>query len=76
MAQENPPGFAPFNINCKENSDSIATNILKRGYSITLLNGKTVKSIAQVKSGDLINTIVFEGNIISIVKSTKKTTDQ
>lgn len=52
------------------------TNVLKRGYSITLLNGKAVKTISQVKSGDIINTTVFEGNITSIVNSTNKTTDQ
>jgi len=48
-------------------------NVLKRGYSITLLNSKSVKSIDEVKSGDTITTIVFEGNIKSIVSSTKKT---
>ena len=52
------------------------TNVLKRGYSITLLDGKAVKTIEQIKSGDLINTTVFEGNIISIVNSTNKKTDQ
>jgi exodeoxyribonuclease VII large subunit len=47
-------------------------NVLKRGYSITLLNGKSVKNIIQVKNGDTINTTIFEGNIISIVTSTNK----
>jgi exodeoxyribonuclease VII large subunit len=47
-------------------------NVLKRGYSITLLNGKSVKNISQVKSGDILNTIVHEGNITSIVNSTDK----
>ncbi|MBY0244628.1 MAG: exodeoxyribonuclease VII large subunit [Sphingobacteriaceae bacterium] len=51
-------------------------NVLKRGYSITLLNGKAVKTIAQVKSGDLITTTVFEGEIISVINSTNKTTNQ
>jgi exodeoxyribonuclease VII large subunit len=51
-------------------------NVLKRGYSITLLNGKAVKNISKVISGDTLNTKVFEGNIISIVKSTNKTTEQ
>ena len=45
-------------------------NVLKRGYSITLLNGKAIKNIDQLKSGDTIHTKVFEGNIISIVNST------
>ena len=47
-------------------------NVLKRGYSITLLNGKAVKSFDKVKQGDSLNTIVFEGNILSIVKSSNK----
>ena len=51
-------------------------NVLKRGYSITLLNGKAVKNISQVSSGDTLDTTVFEGSIISIVKSTNKTSNQ
>jgi exodeoxyribonuclease VII large subunit len=47
-------------------------NVLKRGYSITLLNGKSVTDISQVREGDLLNTIVHEGNIVSIVNSTNK----
>ncbi|MDR1582641.1 MAG: exodeoxyribonuclease VII large subunit [Prevotellaceae bacterium] len=47
-------------------------NVLKRGYSITLLNGKSVKNMSQVKDGDVLNTIVHEGNIVSIVNSTHK----
>jgi exodeoxyribonuclease VII large subunit len=47
-------------------------NVLKRGYSITLLNGKSVTDISQVKEGDSLNTIVHEGNIVSIVNSTNK----
>jgi exodeoxyribonuclease VII large subunit len=50
-------------------------NVLKRGYSITLLNGKSVKNISQVQSGDILNTIVHEGNITSIVNSTDKITE-
>ncbi|MDR1595274.1 MAG: exodeoxyribonuclease VII large subunit [Prevotellaceae bacterium] len=47
-------------------------NVLKRGYSITLFNGKSVTGISQVKEGDILNTIVHEGNIVSIVNSTNK----
>jgi exodeoxyribonuclease VII large subunit len=47
-------------------------NVLKRGYSITLLNGKTIKSFEDVKPGDTIHTAIFEGNISSIVQSTNK----
>ena len=47
-------------------------NILRRGFSITLLKGKAIKTADQVKEGDTLNTLVFEGNIISTVKSTGK----
>lgn len=46
-------------------------NVLKRGYSITRLNGKAVKSITNIKNGDTLDSTVFEGNIISVVKSSK-----
>ncbi|HXB44647.1 MAG TPA: exodeoxyribonuclease VII large subunit [Puia sp.] len=46
--------------------------VLKRGYSITLLNGKSVQHINNVQANDIINTIVYGGSINSIVRSTKK----
>lgn len=46
-------------------------NTLKRGYSITLLNGKAVKSIADVKNGDRIETRVYGGSIDSKVTGTQ-----
>lgn len=42
-------------------------NVLKRGYSITLLNGKSVKSTRTLKQGDEIKTLVMEGEITSTV---------
>jgi exodeoxyribonuclease VII large subunit len=47
-------------------------NVLKRGYSITMTNGVSIKSIKQVKENEIIETIVFDGKIDSVVKSTKK----
>jgi exodeoxyribonuclease VII large subunit len=47
-------------------------NVLKRGYSITFLNGKSVKNLKGIKKGDEINTRVFEGIIKSQVVSTEK----
>ncbi len=44
-------------------------NVLKRGYSITFLNGKAVKGIADVKAGDIIESRVIDGVINSEVKS-------
>jgi len=46
-------------------------NILKRGFSITLKNGKAVKSIYDVGPGDSIETLVSDGKINSEVKSAK-----
>lgn len=45
-------------------------NVLKRGFSITQVNGKSVKNALKLKSGDQINTILYEGNIISTVQTT------
>jgi exodeoxyribonuclease VII large subunit len=47
-------------------------NVLKRGYSITRLNGKAVKSIAVLKPHDTLNTVVADGQVISEVKSVKE----
>lgn len=43
-------------------------NTLKRGYSITRINGKTLKSFNEAKSGDIIVTSLDHGEIESIVK--------
>jgi exodeoxyribonuclease VII large subunit len=47
-------------------------NVLKRGYSITLLNGKAVRSYEEVKEGDRLDTVVVDGTIISTVHTIKK----
>ncbi|MCE2615905.1 MAG: exodeoxyribonuclease VII large subunit [Phocaeicola sp.] len=41
--------------------------MLKRGYSITLLNGKVVKDASEVKDGDILETLVMNGKIKSKV---------
>lgn len=38
-------------------------NILKRGYSLTLLNGKILKSVKMVKVGTLLETRMNDGSI-------------
>lgn len=43
-------------------------NVLKRGYSITLLNGKAVTQARQIKSGDILTTRLLKGTIESEVK--------
>jgi exodeoxyribonuclease VII large subunit len=50
------------------------TNVLKRGYSITQLNGKSIRSFDQVKEGDLLNTLLYTGSVHSTVKSAIKPT--
>ncbi len=43
-------------------------NVLKRGYSITYKNGKVLKGSKDILNGDIINTILFDGEISSVVK--------
>lgn len=47
-------------------------NVLKRGYTITLVNGKAVKNIKDVKAADILHTVLIDGSVISEVKSIKK----
>jgi len=49
--------------------------VLQRGFSITLKNGKAVKSIEDIKAGDTLETLVADGTINSEVKSAKKEND-
>ncbi len=46
-------------------------NVMKRGYSFTLVNGKIIVSADQLKTGDTITTHLSEGIIISTVNETK-----
>jgi exodeoxyribonuclease VII large subunit len=43
-------------------------NILKRGYSLTILNGKILKSVEQVKTGDILETRLSNGKVESKVE--------
>lgn len=43
-------------------------NLLNKGYSITYLNGKVVKSVNDIKQGDCLTTKLAEGEVKSIVK--------
>jgi exodeoxyribonuclease VII large subunit len=42
-------------------------NLLRRGYSITLANGKTVRSAQTLEKGQYIETILYDGKLESIV---------
>lgn len=46
--------------------------LLQRGYSITLRQGKVVKSVEQLKNGDDIETRVWGGTIASTIHHVKK----
>jgi len=43
-------------------------NILKRGYSITMKNGKTICCADEVSEGEIITTKLFSGEVKSEVK--------
>jgi exodeoxyribonuclease VII large subunit len=47
-------------------------NVLKRGFSITYLNGKAVKDVAQLEEGAVINTVLFNGTIDSTITKIKE----
>ncbi len=47
-------------------------NILKRGYSLTMINGKIVKSVDQIKSGDKLETHLSDGTVESTVEKVYK----
>jgi exodeoxyribonuclease VII large subunit len=47
-------------------------NVLNRGYSITLVGGKALKSVKEVTGGTVIKTILADGNIISTTQSVNK----
>ena len=42
-------------------------NVLKRGYSITMKDGKAVKNAAELTKGQVIETRFYEGTISSTV---------
>jgi exodeoxyribonuclease VII large subunit len=47
-------------------------NVIKRGYSITLLNGRSVKSVAELEKGDHLITILADGKVSSEILTTNK----
>ena len=60
----------------KNVSNMSPANVLKRGFSITLFNGKAVTDITNVRQGDKLTTLVSGGEIASTVLSTNKPKDQ
>ncbi|MBX2985328.1 MAG: exodeoxyribonuclease VII large subunit [Bacteroidia bacterium] len=47
-------------------------NVLKRGYSIALHNGKPIQTYKQVNVGDSVDIVLYEGTATSIIQSTSK----
>ena len=57
----------------KRNLNNLSpAQVLKRGYSITQLNGKSISSYQVTSEGDLLKTVLFDGSIITKVESTSK----
>lgn len=50
---------------------SLPENMLKRGYTITTHNGKTIKSVSDIKKGDLIHTRFLDGEVDSNIVDKK-----
>ena len=51
-------------------------NILRRGFSFTLLNRKVLKSYSDVGEGDRITTVLVDGRIESTVSKSLKSDDE
>ena len=47
-------------------------HIVRRGFTITLKNGKAIKSYTEVSEGDTITTVTSDGTIISAVINSKQ----
>lgn len=47
-------------------------NILKRGYSLTMINGKILKSVQWIKEGDHLETRLGDGSMVSRVEKVRK----
>ena len=59
-----------FNLNTMEGKIKILSpiNILERGFSITRINGKSIKSIKEITIGDVLVTQITDGEIVSEIK--------
>jgi len=47
-------------------------NVLNRGYSMTLLHGTIIKTVEDVKKGDILETVLPDGSIISVAQKVHK----
>lgn len=46
--------------------------VMRRGYSITLHEGRAVKDLSRLRAGDTLKTLVFGGAVISTVQTIRK----
>ena len=46
--------------------------VLKRGFSITYLNGKAIKDVSKLEVGTAINTLLFKGTVDSTITKIKE----
>jgi exodeoxyribonuclease VII large subunit len=51
-------------------------NILKRGYSMTLLDGRAISSVEQLLPGQLLETRLHRGSVLSKVEQTRQNHDK
>lgn len=51
-------------------------NVLKRGYSITLHEGKSVTDIEAIEEGEELKTLLYKGSLTSVVKSKSKSNER
>jgi exodeoxyribonuclease VII large subunit len=73
IASHNSVNHLNIKISGLENSLKIMdpVNVLKRGYTITSLSGKIIRSAARLKKNDLISTRFSDGSVGSIVVKEK-----
>jgi len=46
-------------------------NLLKKGYSLTLFEGRAVKNVKDLKSGDVLKTKLYKGELESVITKIK-----
>jgi exodeoxyribonuclease VII large subunit len=45
---------------------------LRKGYSLTYINGKLIKNSSGIRKGDVFNTRFYDGELTGKVESVKK----
>ena len=65
-------------LNHMENKSELINprNVLKRGYSMTLMDGKVVDGIGGIKPDFTLETRLYNGTVFSKVEKTKRTNDK